>query len=247
MCTWRFSGSWVWIHWEEVQVLKNFISLFSLPLRRLAWWCSYSLVWVLGRRFYHFQLISGLIVDCNDATGQIDIYWNFPSGLVNIHCQNLYLWMLWLWCREPRGFGFVQFVDPADAADAKYELDGQVLLGRELTVVFAEENRKRPEEMRARDSSRLSSLSLNWFLVAYFYCFAKLGCVMKNWTLNLYKFPRGILKNFICLLSFFLGWGTASIGPEIFLLLGFSWVSNFVEKMRSRVDPFCEIWIQGLE
>ncbi|XP_022151394.1 serine/arginine-rich SC35-like splicing factor SCL33 [Momordica charantia] len=55
---------------------------------------------------------------------------------------------------EPRGFGFVQFVDPADATDAKYELDGQVLLGRELTVVFAEENRKRPEEMRARDSSR---------------------------------------------------------------------------------------------
>ncbi|KAG7017535.1 Serine/arginine-rich SC35-like splicing factor SCL30A, partial [Cucurbita argyrosperma subsp. argyrosperma] len=52
---------------------------------------------------------------------------------------------------EPRGFRFVQFVDPADA---KYEWDGQVLLGRELTVVFAEENRKRPEVMRARDSSR---------------------------------------------------------------------------------------------
>ncbi|CAK9322928.1 unnamed protein product [Citrullus colocynthis] len=60
---------------------------------------------------------------------------------------------------EPRGFGFVQFVDAADAADAKYELDGQVLLGRELTVVFAEENRKRPEEMRARDSSRGRSYS----------------------------------------------------------------------------------------
>ncbi|KAA0043761.1 serine/arginine-rich SC35-like splicing factor SCL33 isoform X1 [Cucumis melo var. makuwa] len=58
---------------------------------------------------------------------------------------------------EPRGFGFVQFVDAADAADAKYELDGQVLLGHELTVVFAEENRKRPEEMRARDSSRIVS------------------------------------------------------------------------------------------
>ncbi|KAE8651124.1 hypothetical protein Csa_000954 [Cucumis sativus] len=61
---------------------------------------------------------------------------------------------------EPRGFGFVQFVvDAADAADAKYELDGQVLLGHELTVVFAEENRKRPEEMRARDSSRGRSYS----------------------------------------------------------------------------------------
>jgi FUS-interacting serine-arginine-rich protein 1 len=52
--------------------------------------------------------------------------------------------------REPRGFGFVQFVDPADAADAKHHMDGQVLLGRELTVVFAEENRKKPQEMRAR-------------------------------------------------------------------------------------------------
>ncbi|KAE9607944.1 hypothetical protein Lal_00003565 [Lupinus albus] len=52
---------------------------------------------------------------------------------------------------EPRGFGFVQFVDPADAADAKHHMDGQVLLGRELTVVFAEENRKKPTEMRTRE------------------------------------------------------------------------------------------------
>ncbi|EPS61756.1 hypothetical protein M569_13042, partial [Genlisea aurea] len=52
---------------------------------------------------------------------------------------------------EPRGFGFVQYVDPADAAEAKYQMDGQVLHGRELTVVFAEENRKKPTEMRARE------------------------------------------------------------------------------------------------
>ncbi|KAL2326888.1 hypothetical protein Fmac_020315 [Flemingia macrophylla] len=55
---------------------------------------------------------------------------------------------------EPRGFGFVQYVDPADAADAKYHMDGQILLGRELTVVFAEENRKKPAEMRARERRR---------------------------------------------------------------------------------------------
>ncbi|KAK4272627.1 hypothetical protein QN277_021153 [Acacia crassicarpa] len=58
---------------------------------------------------------------------------------------------------EPRGFGFVQFVDPADAADAKYHMDGQILLGRELTVVFAEENRKKPAEMRARERYRSRS------------------------------------------------------------------------------------------
>ncbi|KAJ0793163.1 putative RNA recognition motif domain, nucleotide-binding alpha-beta plait domain superfamily [Helianthus annuus] len=52
---------------------------------------------------------------------------------------------------EPRGFGFVQFVDPADAAEAKYQMDGQVFQGRELTVVFAEENRKKPTDMRMRE------------------------------------------------------------------------------------------------
>ncbi|TVU37681.1 hypothetical protein EJB05_11009, partial [Eragrostis curvula] len=55
---------------------------------------------------------------------------------------------------EPRGFGFVQFYNPEDAADAKYYLDGQVVLGRTITVVFAEENRKKPQEMRARDRVR---------------------------------------------------------------------------------------------
>jgi len=43
--------------------------------------------------------------------------------------------------REPRGFGFVQYYDPEDVADAKYYMDGQLVLGRQITVVFAEENR----------------------------------------------------------------------------------------------------------
>jgi FUS-interacting serine-arginine-rich protein 1 len=30
-------------------------------------------------------------------------------------------------------------------------MDGRVFLGRELTVVFAEENRKKPVDMRARE------------------------------------------------------------------------------------------------
>ncbi|KAK1678797.1 hypothetical protein QYE76_039645 [Lolium multiflorum] len=53
--------------------------------------------------------------------------------------------------QEPRGFGFVQYFDPADAADAKYYMDGQVVLGREIAVVFAQENRKKPGEMRTRE------------------------------------------------------------------------------------------------
>ncbi|KAJ9183138.1 hypothetical protein P3X46_007042 [Hevea brasiliensis] len=55
---------------------------------------------------------------------------------------------------EPRGFGFVQYADPYDAAEAKHHMDGRVLLGRELTVVFAEENRKKPTDMRARERVR---------------------------------------------------------------------------------------------
>ncbi|KAJ6961209.1 LOW QUALITY PROTEIN: hypothetical protein NC652_000183 [Populus alba x Populus x berolinensis] len=56
--------------------------------------------------------------------------------------------------KEPRGFGFVQYADPHDAAEAKHHMDGRVLLGRELTVVFAEENRKKPMDMRTRERTR---------------------------------------------------------------------------------------------
>ncbi|GAB2260951.1 hypothetical protein Droror1_Dr00011806 [Drosera rotundifolia] len=52
---------------------------------------------------------------------------------------------------QPRGFGFVQYVDPCDAAEAKYRMHGQQFQGFELTVVFAVENRKKPVDMRARD------------------------------------------------------------------------------------------------
>nr|ABK22635.1 unknown [Picea sitchensis] len=55
---------------------------------------------------------------------------------------------------EPRGFGFVQFMDPQDAAEAQYHMDGQYIGGREITVVLAEKNRKKPDEMRVRTSAR---------------------------------------------------------------------------------------------
>lgn len=53
-------------------------------------------------------------------------------------------------CREPRGFAFVQFVDPYDAAEAQHRMHGQIFAGREISVVVAAETRKRPEEMRHR-------------------------------------------------------------------------------------------------
>lgn len=61
-------------------------------------------------------------------------------------------------CREPRGFGFVKFQNPEDAADAKDHMDRQVIGGREIRIVFAEENRKTPQEMRVTSRVRCSPL-----------------------------------------------------------------------------------------
>ncbi|KAA8536918.1 hypothetical protein F0562_029396 [Nyssa sinensis] len=49
---------------------------------------------------------------------------------------------------EPRGFGFVKFRYAQDAAEAKNHLNHTVIGGREIAIVFAEENRKTPQEMR---------------------------------------------------------------------------------------------------
>ncbi|KAF8401580.1 hypothetical protein HHK36_012525 [Tetracentron sinense] len=49
---------------------------------------------------------------------------------------------------EPRGFGFVKFRNAEDAAEAKQQMNHTVIGGREITIVYAEENRKTPQEMR---------------------------------------------------------------------------------------------------
>ncbi|XP_047323849.1 serine/arginine-rich SC35-like splicing factor SCL28 isoform X1 [Impatiens glandulifera] len=49
---------------------------------------------------------------------------------------------------EPRGFGFVKFKYGDDAVAAKEHLNCTVIGGREIRIVFAEENRKTPQEMR---------------------------------------------------------------------------------------------------
>ncbi|XP_008795098.1 serine/arginine-rich SC35-like splicing factor SCL28 [Phoenix dactylifera] len=55
---------------------------------------------------------------------------------------------------EPRGFGFVKFRYAEDAAAAKQQMNHQIIGGREISIVFAEENRKTPQEMRT--SARIS-------------------------------------------------------------------------------------------
>lgn len=49
---------------------------------------------------------------------------------------------------EPRGFGFVKYRHSEDAAEAKQRMDHKTIGGREIRIVFAEENRKTPQEMR---------------------------------------------------------------------------------------------------
>jgi len=53
--------------------------------------------------------------------------------------------------RQPRGFGFIEFSDERDAADAQYKMDNTTVLGRQVTVVFAQEVRKAPDVMRERE------------------------------------------------------------------------------------------------
>ncbi|KAJ4828935.1 hypothetical protein Tsubulata_040087 [Turnera subulata] len=55
---------------------------------------------------------------------------------------------------EPRGFGFVKFRYADDAAEAKQRMNHKIIGGREIRIVFAEENRKTPQEMRS--TSRIS-------------------------------------------------------------------------------------------
>ncbi|CAM8970632.1 unnamed protein product [Rhodiola kirilowii] len=70
-------------------------------------------------------------------------------------------------CSQPRGFGFIEFANPAEA---KHKMDDEILLGRKLIVSFAKYTRKKPADMRATKrlrgrshDERRSSRSLSLF------------------------------------------------------------------------------------
>jgi RNA recognition motif-containing protein len=52
--------------------------------------------------------------------------------------------------QQPKGFAFIEYATPAMAQEARNEMDRFVIKGRELEVVFAQERRKTPNEMRGR-------------------------------------------------------------------------------------------------
>ncbi|KAJ3680798.1 hypothetical protein LUZ60_015287 [Juncus effusus] len=54
---------------------------------------------------------------------------------------------------EPRGFAFVEFIEPRDASEAQRHMNGQIICGREIAVVLAAQNRKHPDEMRSRGAA----------------------------------------------------------------------------------------------
>lgn len=52
--------------------------------------------------------------------------------------------------QQPKGFAFVEYATHEQAREARDEMDRFVMKGRELEVVFAQEKRKTPDEMRGR-------------------------------------------------------------------------------------------------
>ncbi|CAI5739361.1 unnamed protein product [Hyaloperonospora brassicae] len=53
--------------------------------------------------------------------------------------------------KEPKGFAFVEFHSEHEADDARRNLDGMRIDGRDIRVVFAQERRKSTDQMRERE------------------------------------------------------------------------------------------------
>lgn len=52
--------------------------------------------------------------------------------------------------QQPKGFAFVEYATHDQASEAREEMNRFVMKGRELEVVFAQEKRKTPDQMRGR-------------------------------------------------------------------------------------------------
>lgn len=52
--------------------------------------------------------------------------------------------------QQPRGFAFIEYATPEMAREAQQEMNRFVIKGHALEVLFAQERRKTPNEMRGR-------------------------------------------------------------------------------------------------
>jgi FUS-interacting serine-arginine-rich protein 1 len=59
--------------------------------------------------------------------------------------------------QQPKGFAFIEYATAALASEAREEMDRFVIKGRPLEVVFAQERRKTPNEMRGRVVNQLNA------------------------------------------------------------------------------------------
>lgn len=92
--------------------------------------------------------------DIRDVYLPKDYSTNEPRGFAFIE----YVFSLYLWvkascccalCSRPCSCTFCRFGDSRDAREVKYQMDRSKLEGREIAVLFAQQKRKSPEEMRA--------------------------------------------------------------------------------------------------
>ncbi|DAZ93168.1 TPA: hypothetical protein N0F65_005518 [Lagenidium giganteum] len=61
---------------------------------------------------------------------------------------------------QPRGFAFIEFNDAREAREVKYEMDRTKLNGQEIAVLFAQQRRKTPDQMRDAMNAMNSKRSL---------------------------------------------------------------------------------------
>mmetsp|Transcript_8488 Transcript_8488/g.16911 ORF Transcript_8488/g.16911 Transcript_8488/m.16911 type:complete len:225 (+) Transcript_8488:125-799(+) len=54
--------------------------------------------------------------------------------------------------KRPKPFAFIEFINFNEARDAKESLDRREFQGRQIDVVFAQQRRKTPDQMRSRDA-----------------------------------------------------------------------------------------------
>lgn len=71
--------------------------------------------------------------------------------------------------QRPKGFGFIEFADIRDAEAAVKEHDGTELLGRTITLEFAKNDRKTPQQMRSRCVVRLHLMHRSCQQVVFFF------------------------------------------------------------------------------
>lgn len=99
-------------------------------------------------------------------------------------------------------------------------MDGQILLGRELTVVFAEENRKKPSEMRARERVRWGFFTLELIELSTFYAEIPTMVLQKRTCLFIFLLPSPCILNlfFIYDWYYFQGAALMTVGRPILVV-----------------------------